>query len=174
MATVCRSPPESVPTAWSGARRLMPMVRIASMVVEFIAFVSIRLNGPRPFVGSRPIKKLRVTDISGIIARSWKTVAIPASIASRGVSKDIGRPSNRISPFDGLCTPDIVLIKVDFPAPLSPSRQWHSPGRTSKLTPASAMTFPKCFSMSRISTMGAASGASPWWKVESWVITAPP
>jgi hypothetical protein len=50
--------------------------------------------------------------------------------------------------------PDIVLMKVDLPAPLSPSRQWHSPGRTSKLTPFNAMTGPKCFSMSFISTIG--------------------
>ena len=101
----------------------------------------------RPFVGSRPMKKLRVTLISGIMARSWKTVAMPASIASRGLSNCIGRPSKVIVPSVGLWTPDMVLMKVDFPAPLSPRRQWHSPGRTSKVTPFRAITLPKRFLM---------------------------
>jgi hypothetical protein len=34
MATVWRSPPDSVPTAWSGPRRLMPILRISSMVTS--------------------------------------------------------------------------------------------------------------------------------------------
>ena len=104
------------------------MVLISDMVISFIRSMSIRRSGPHPFVGSRPMKKVRVTLISGIIARSWNTVAIPASIASRGVAKSVRSPSNRISPFVGLCTPDMVLMKADVFAPLSPSRQWHSPG----------------------------------------------
>src|SRR5690606_24454701 len=48
----------------------------------------------------------------------------------------------------------MVLMKVDLPAPLSPSRQWHSPGNTDSETPASAMTEPKCFSMSMSSISG--------------------
>ena len=35
----------------------------------------------------------------------------------------------------GSTTPDTHLISVDLPAPLGPSRQWTSPGTTSKSTP---------------------------------------
>ena len=38
-------------------------------------------------------------------------------------------------------------MNVDLPAPLSPSRQWHSPACTATETPAKAMTAPKCFSI---------------------------
>ena len=54
-----------------------------------------------------------------------------------------GLPSTRISPSSGVWTPDSVLISVDLPAPLSPSRQWTSPGRTSNDTSFSAITEPK-------------------------------
>ena len=53
----------------------------------------------------------------------------------------------RICPLVGLWTPDMVLMNVDLPAPLSPSRQWHSPACTATETPAKAMTAPKCFSI---------------------------
>src|SRR5262245_30798460 len=41
----------------------------------------------------------------------------------------------------------MVLISVDLPAPLSPSRQWTSPSLTAIVTPARAIIMPKCFSM---------------------------
>ena len=66
----------------------------------------------------------------------------PAAIASRGRAKFIGLPSKNISPAEGLCTPDMVLMKVDLPAPLSPNKQWHSPGITSSDTPDNAITEP--------------------------------
>ena len=52
--------------------------------------VSIHLIEPKPFCGSAPRKKLRHTDISGAIARSWKTVAMPASRPRAGDSKCTG------------------------------------------------------------------------------------
>src|SRR6516162_2585344 len=48
-------------------------------------------------------------------------------------------------PCVGLCTPDRILIKVDFPAPLSPSRQWTSPPSIFTEMPHSAFTRPKDF-----------------------------
>ena len=44
------------------------------------------------------------------------------------------------------CTPDRILISVDLPAPLSPSRQWTSPGSTAIDTSCSAITLPKYLS----------------------------
>ena len=42
------------------------------------------------------------------------------SKASLGLSNIVFLPSIIISPSSGLCTPANVLIRVDFPAPLSP------------------------------------------------------
>ncbi len=71
IATDWRSPPDSVPTGWSGSRRSMPMLAISSRVTRAASLESNRLNGPHPVVGSEPRKKFRQMLISGIIARSW-------------------------------------------------------------------------------------------------------
>ena len=47
------------------------MRAISSIVTRFARSLSNHLNGPTRLCGSRPIQKFRVTDISGIIARSW-------------------------------------------------------------------------------------------------------
>src|SRR5437667_10394721 len=58
-------------------------------------------------------------------------------------------PSKRISPLSGLWMPATHLIKVDLPAPLSPTSAMTSPSRTSKSTSASACTDPNDFEMPR-------------------------
>ena len=55
---------------------------------------------PPILVGSAPRKKFRHTDISGTIARSWYTVAMPASSASRGELKRTSSPFIRMVPSD--------------------------------------------------------------------------
>ena len=67
-----------------------------------------------------------------------------------------GLPSIRISPSVGWCTPESVLIRVDLPAPLSPSRHITSPACTFMVTPFSAITEPKRLTMLRSSTIGGA------------------
>src|SRR6218665_3631756 len=170
MATHWRSPPDKVPTACSGSRSRMPIRCISAIVTWFACRMSKRLNGPQPLVGSRPMKKLRVTDISGIIARSWNTVAMPAFMAWRGLSSTTSAPLTSMVPPEGLCTPDMVLMKVDLPAPLSPSRQWHSPAWMENETPDRAMMLPKRFSIARISTNGWGWG----WGWAAAVISALP
>jgi hypothetical protein len=49
----------------------MPMASISRRVISRALSLSNRRNGPHPFVGSEPRKKLRHTAISGTIARSW-------------------------------------------------------------------------------------------------------
>src|ERR1700744_6175654 len=68
---------------------------------------------------------------------------MPRSSASFGDSKCTGLPSTRYWPAEGACTPASVLISVDLPAPLSPSRQCTSPRRRRSVTPESAITLPK-------------------------------
>ena len=71
-----------------------------------------------------------------------------------GDAKVTGLPSTYIWPSLGVCTPDSVLISVDLPAPLSPSRQCTSPALTVSDTPASATTGPKCLTSSCTSISG--------------------
>src|SRR3984957_11613579 len=88
---------------------------------------------------------------------------MPRSSALLGESKCTGLPSTRYSPEDGLCTPASVLISVDLPAPLSPSRQCTSPRRRRTVTPLNAITLPKnllTFSSARMmSSEAGATGA---------------
>src|SRR5260370_1157388 len=78
---------------------------------------------------------------------------MPRSSASFGDSNCTGLPSTRYWPEEGACTPASVLISVDLPAPLSPSRQCTSPRLRRSVTPLSAITLPKnllTFSSARI------------------------
>src|SRR5690606_9044988 len=79
---------------------------------------------------------------------------MPALMASRGLAKAMSWPLTLIWPELGLWTPAMVLMKVDLPAPLSPKRQWHSPGMTETETPLRAMTGPKLLVMSISSIRG--------------------
>src|SRR5713226_4284282 len=51
-----------------------------------------------------------------------------------------GRPSTRIVPASGRCSPYSVPISVVLPAPFSPSRAWISPERSSSVTLSFATT----------------------------------
>ena len=62
----------------------MPICRNSERTVSRASLTSNIRSGQTPVVGSAPRKKLRQTDISGTIARSWYTVAMPSARASRG------------------------------------------------------------------------------------------
>ena len=102
MATDWRSPPDSVPTACSVSRMSMPILSSSSLAIRFAFGMSIHRNGPNPRRGSSPSQKLRHTDISGTTARSWYTVAMPRSRASRGEANVTSSPSRRTLPSLGL------------------------------------------------------------------------
>src|SRR5215813_14221792 len=65
---------------------------------------------------------------------------MPARCASSGLVNETSRPSMWIVPASGRCTPDTILMSVDFPAPFSPSSACTSPAPMSNLTPFSAWT----------------------------------
>src|SRR5919197_1379147 len=65
---------------------------------------------------------------------------MPRFMAWRGVAMSTLTPSTRISPSLARCTPDRMLISVDLPAPLSPTRPSASPRLKSSVTPFSACT----------------------------------
>jgi hypothetical protein len=133
----------------------MPIFFSSERMVFFASPMSIRRIGPTPIVGSDPRKKFRQIDISGTVARSWNTVAIPRSFAARGEPNETFSPSMRISPSSWWWTPERILMNVDFPAPLSPRTQVTSPSFTTAETSFRAITFPKYFETWSISRSGA-------------------
>src|SRR5450759_2546418 len=154
MATACLSPPDNVPTCWSGSRTSMPILCISSRMTFLANRELSLLAGPKPMVGSDPRKKLRQIDISGTVARSWNTTEMPAARASRGPENRTFLPSIKNSPSSCGWTPDRILIRVDLPAPLSPSTQATSPARTSIEMSLRAMTLPKYLLTWRTSSSG--------------------
>src|SRR3954451_23823383 len=85
-------------------------------------------------------------------------VSIPISRAWRGLLSVTGSPLETIEPSSGWCTPEIALIRVDLPAPLSPARASTSPRRSSKPTLSRAVTPPKRLVRSATARIGASVG----------------
>src|SRR3954451_21003547 len=79
---------------------------------------------------------------------------MPFSRASCGVANATCWPPSRISPPVGWNTPEIALISVVLPAPLSPASATTSPGRTAMEKSLSARTAPKCLDRLRTSSKG--------------------
>ena len=65
---------------------------------------------------------------------------MPPAIDSRGLAKLTAAPSSVTVPASGRCTPVMILISVDFPAPFSPSSAWMLPGASRSDTSSSACT----------------------------------
>src|SRR5438093_9642389 len=66
--------------------------------------------------------------------------AIPSERARAGVICCTSRPATVSLPASGRSAPAMILIRVDFPAPFSPTIACTSPGRRSNDTPRSALT----------------------------------
>ncbi|OPZ66871.1 MAG: hypothetical protein BWY81_01618 [Firmicutes bacterium ADurb.Bin467] len=71
---------------------------------------------------------------------SWNTVEMPSSIASWGEDGLISLPLYTMVPASLWLTPVRHLMRVDFPAPFSPSSAWTSPLASEKSTLLSAFT----------------------------------
>src|SRR5271166_5750034 len=82
---------------------------------------------------------------------------MPLARASCGVANLIGLPPSRMSPSSWWNTPEIALMIVDLPAPLSPASATTSPGNTSNDTRLRACTAPKAFETLRTERMGSPS-----------------
>src|SRR5713101_9073611 len=70
---------------------------------------------------------------------------MPARRAPSGEEKCTGSPPNMMRPEVGVWTPEIHLIRVDFPAPLSPTIAVISPLRAQMVTSLTAWTAPNHF-----------------------------
>src|SRR4029078_8655003 len=67
-------------------------------------------------------------------------VSIPRRMACFGLRMSTRLPLIHISPASWRWTPERILISVDLPAPLSPTRPTDSPSATSRFTFLSAWT----------------------------------
>src|SRR5581483_2480262 len=56
-----------------------------------------------------------------------------------------GEPKTATRPASGITRPTMLRIRVLLPAPLGPSSPRHSPPRTARLTPFTAVVWPKRF-----------------------------
>src|SRR4051794_29422462 len=84
---------------------------------------------------------------------------MPWRVASCGVFSWTGSPSHRASYSSPGWIPAIALIRVDLPAPLSPTRATPSPAWTSKSTSVSASTAPNRL-VTPLSSRSGRSGAA--------------
>ena len=76
---------------------------------------------------------------------------MPWDSDSRGEENDCSCPSTSSVPSLCGCSPAMILIRVDLPAPLSPSTQDTSPAFTVRLMPFNARIAPYVLPTSRIS-----------------------
>src|SRR5699024_2086247 len=102
----------------------------------------LRLTKPKRF-GVRPSIIFSATDSVGTKLSSWWMVAIPCASESLVEAMVTSEPSTSILPESGWCTPAIILIRVDLPAPFSPSSAWPCPRRTHEATSVITFTGPK-------------------------------
>ena len=73
----------------------------------------------------------------------------------RASDASTARPSISIAPPSGRSAPETMLIRVDLPAPFSPSKAWIRPGISSMETSRSTGLPKKAFDMPRAATTGA-------------------
>src|SRR5690606_5049385 len=84
---------------------------------------------------------------------------MPSALAWCGVSMDAGRPSTIMLPASGWVSPARMRMKVDFPAPLAPTRPWTSPRLISRDTSRRAWAPPKALRMCVATRNGGAACA---------------
>ena len=137
ISTRWRLPTDSDPTTVSTPMSCAPSCASSSAARVRMASQSMRKPDRK---GAWPRKMFSATVRSGNCSSSWWMVAIPRRWACAGPSSATRCPSISMWPASGVCTPARTLIRVDLPAPFSPSRAWTSPARRSKLTSVSAAT----------------------------------
>ena len=132
IASTCRSPPDSEPTSWSPSRtRVMPKRRICSSAMRLRRLgVEPLERRASPSSAPRQGRNCGRRSSAGWCRHPDARSRCRAPGASRGSAKRVSSPSRRMVPLLGWWNPDRILISVDLPAPLSPSRQTTLPAGT--------------------------------------------
>src|ERR1700722_13051668 len=94
-------------------------------------------------------------------------VSIPQSRACWGLSNLISLPAYRKLPPSAWWTPEMILIRVDLPAPLSPARARTSPGCRVRETSFRAWTPPNRFDTFSASRIGEEFVVLATWSILS-------
>ena len=105
-------------TSASGNVHGMPLAHLLGHGDPMFAGISAALGGPSPAVLPAHVAVVGVRDLDEPERRHLR---------DWGVATFTGRPWNESSPESGGCTPATALIRVDFPAPLSPTNPMTSP-----------------------------------------------
>src|SRR3989442_1383433 len=150
MASICRSPPDSVrPSCSFRSARRGNMAKTSA--IEAVSRA--RARGTRA-----PMRRLSTTVISGKTRAPSGTTATPRCTISSGARPSIRSPLKRIAPSRTGTRPRIALMTVVFPAPLGPIRLTTSPAVTTRLTPQSTCKAPYPAPTLSSTSEGAASG----------------
>ena len=121
IASICCSPPDSVPASWPArSARIGNRVWMRSSVCVHCA---------RPAFGYAPISRFSRTVSVLNTCRPSGTCAMPRCARSDGRRDSRSSPANVIVPDTGATTPLIVLNRVDLPAPFGPTRVTNRPSR---------------------------------------------
>ena len=146
ISTICFLATLRLDTSWRG---LMEGSRLfMTLTIELI--LSVFRRKPN-LVSSMPSVRFSSTVSWSTTFNSWKRVLIPFCFASRVLCGVYSSPFRRIRPPDRGVAPVRILIRVDFPAPFSPTRQCTVFLLMSKLTLLTALTAGKSFTRSLIS-----------------------
>src|ERR1043166_6442458 len=130
-ASICCSPPESVPAGCEARSRRRGKLPMARSISASTFFRSLRYLKP-------PISRFSRTVSAGNTRRPSGTSAMPAAVRACAGSRVTSTPSKRIFPFLEDIEPATPRMVVLLPAPLAPIRVTISPSATWNDTPRTA------------------------------------
>src|SRR3954470_2936360 len=139
-ASICCSPPESVPAACTSRSRRRGNICMTRSISAPTLPLSPRYLKP-------PISRFSRTLSAGNTRRPSGTSAMPASTRRCAGMRETSSPSNRILPFRGSMAPATPRRVVLLPAPFAPMSATISPSPTSNETSRQAGTSPYARSM---------------------------
>jgi len=158
ISTICCRATVSFETGVSGSISRFICAR-SSAVRRFISF-SFR-NRRKALRGSRPMKMFWATVRSCARLSSWWIMVIPIRCAARVSGICTSRPRKKIFPSSFGYTPVSTFIRVDLPAPFSPTSACTSPAFRSKRALFNACTPAKRFSIPSIRTSSSVKISPP-------------
>ena len=124
MASICCSPPDRVPAAWSRRSARRPKRWYTTCMRRATSFRPV-FNAAAPSCKfSATVSCGKTSRPSGVSAKPWRTICT-------GVLPVTVRPSRKTSPAEGFMRPMMHFSRVVFPAPLAPTRATVSPDRWS-------------------------------------------
>src|SRR4051794_1155877 len=145
MASICCSPPDSVPPDCSS--RSLSSGNSSRTISRSSA------AAPRSRCATAPSRRFSRTVSRPKMRRPSGQCEMPSSTIRCGEAWLMSFPSYRIAPCDGRSSPEIVRSVVVFPAPFEPIRATSSPVFTASEMPCSARMLPYCTWTSRSSSI---------------------